>query len=67
MVKSGAKLIGVAVVLMAVGIVCAYQVDQSKGTALTIMVYAALILCLGGAAAFLLGLYKLVVGLVKRS
>ena len=67
MAKSGVKLIGVGVVSTAIGVVLAYQVDNAKGNAASVLITATLILCLAGAALILYGLYKVVAGLFKRN
>jgi hypothetical protein len=62
---SGAKYMGVAVLMVALGVVCAYLVDQTHDPVMPVMVFSAIILCLGGVGLFLLGLYKVIAGLVS--
>lgn len=66
MLKHGAKCIGFGIVSMAVGVVCAYQVDNAHGRLAAGLIIATLLLCLTGAAVFLLGLYNVIVGAVRR-
>lgn len=67
MAKSGLKLIGVGIVLFAVGVPLAYLVDVTKEPLRNVLIFASIILCIGGAAVFLYGLVKLAAGLVKRA
>jgi ABC-type Fe3+ transport system permease subunit len=65
--KSGAKLIGVGILLFVVGVPLAYLVDVTKEPLRNVLIFASIILCIGGAAVFLYGLVKLAAGLVKRA
>jgi len=67
MAKSGAKIIGVAILCLAIGVPLAYVADEIKGPAVRVVIYSSIILSLTGVALLLLGLFKLVAGLVKRS
>lgn len=67
MAKSGGKLILLSIVMIAIGIPCAYAVDQTKGQIAAALIWASLLLCLGGAALFILGLVKLVAGMIRRA
>lgn len=66
MARSGAKYIAVSVVIMAVGVVCAYLVDQTHGKVAERLIEVSIPLCLGGAGLFLLGLFKVAVGLFSK-
>jgi len=66
MVKSAAKLMGIALLMMAVGAPLAKATDDMKGTTATVAIAVSIILCIAGAATFLYGLVKLIAGLVKR-
>lgn len=66
MAKSGARLIGIGIVAAAIGAVMATQESLNKGPIVQYTIPTILILCLGGAALFLYGLYKLIAGAIKR-
>jgi hypothetical protein len=67
MAKSGAKLIGVGIVLFAVGVPLAYLVDVTKEPLRNVLIGSSITLCIGGAAVFLYGLVKLAAGLIRRA
>ncbi len=67
MIKSAAKLMGIALLMMAIGAPLAKATDDMKGTAAAVVIAISIILCIGGAATFLFGLFKLIAGLIKRT
>ncbi len=67
MVKSAAKLIGIALLMMAVGAPLAKATDDMKGIPAAVAIGVSILLCIAGAATFLYGLFKLIAGLIKRT
>ncbi|MEP6755921.1 MAG: hypothetical protein ABJA67_10510 [Chthonomonadales bacterium] len=66
MAKSGEKMILIGLVSTAVGVGLAMISDNFHGNIFAAIVFATLILCLGGVAVFLLGCYKFIVGKARR-